>query len=84
MRTDRHAKCSFSLTAKMSLGLVICPSQEFGNCPHYLCRGQSVVPLGVRDEPHIETVKLYCPKCQDVYVHPSHAAQSECSRLFLG
>ncbi|CAM9150919.1 unnamed protein product, partial [Hapterophycus canaliculatus] len=49
--------------------------QEFGNCPHYLCRGQSVVPLGVRDEPHIETVKLYCPKCQDVYVHPSHAAQ---------
>ncbi|CAM9890411.1 unnamed protein product, partial [Ectocarpus sp. 8 AP-2014] len=49
--------------------------QEFGNCPHFLCKGQSVVPLGVRDEPHIETVKLYCPKCQDVYVHPSHAAQ---------
>lgn len=52
--------------------------QEFGNCPHFLCRGQSVVPIGVRDEPHIETVKLFCPKCQDVYVHPSHAAQSEC------
>ncbi|CAB1097968.1 unnamed protein product [Ectocarpus sp. CCAP 1310/34] len=49
--------------------------QEFGNCPHFLCKRQSVVPLGVRDEPHIETVKLYCPKCQNVYVHPSHAAQ---------
>ena len=36
-----------------------------------------MVPLGVRDEPHMETVKLFCPKCQDVYVHPSHAAQSE-------
>lgn len=23
----------------------------------------------------METVKLYCPKCQDIYVHPSHAAQ---------
>lgn len=52
-------------------------TQEFGNCPHFLCRGQPVVPLGVRDEPHMETVKLFCPKCQDVYVHPSHAAQSE-------
>ncbi|CAM9337970.1 unnamed protein product, partial [Ascophyllum nodosum] len=49
--------------------------QEFGNCPHFMCRGQPVVPLGVRDEPHMETVKLFCPKCQDVYVHPSHAAQ---------
>lgn len=36
-----------------------------------------MVPLGVRDEPQMETVKLFCPKCQDVYVHPSHAAQSE-------
>lgn len=36
-----------------------------------------MVPLGVRDEPHMETVKLYCPKCQDIYVHPSHAAQSK-------
>lgn len=51
--------------------------QEFGNCPHFLCRGQAVVPLGVRDEPHLETVKLFCPKCQDIYVHPSHAAQRE-------
>lgn len=36
-----------------------------------------MVPIGVRDEPQVETVKLFCPKCQDVYVHPSHAAQSE-------
>lgn len=43
-----------------------------------------MVPLGVRDEPHMETVKLYCPKCQDIYVHPSHAAQRECGVTSLG
>lgn len=57
--------------------------QEFGNCPHFHCRGQPVVPLGVRDEPRIETVKLYCPKCQDIYMHPSHAAQREFFRLIF-
>ncbi|CAN0084151.1 unnamed protein product [Phaeothamnion confervicola] len=40
---------------------------EFGTCPRLMCGGQSVVPAGVRDEPKFDSVKLYCPKCQELY-----------------
>lgn len=40
---------------------------DFGSCPRWLCRGAPVIPLGIRDEPKIEGVKVYCPSCQDVY-----------------
>lgn len=33
------------------------------------CSGQPVLPLGMRDEIGIDTVKIFCPKCQNVY-HP--------------
>ncbi|CAM9688963.1 unnamed protein product [Choristocarpus tenellus] len=58
--------------------------QEFGNCPRFLCRGQPVVPLGIRDEPKIETVRLYCPKCRDIYNYPiQHGGQCMYCSLHL-
>lgn len=40
---------------------------EFGRCPRVLCHGQPCLPVGMSDVPRQSTVKLFCPKCEDVY-----------------
>lgn len=40
---------------------------EFGRCPRMLCRDQPVVPVGIADVPKRAPVKLYCPRCCEVY-----------------
>lgn len=40
---------------------------EFGRCPRVHCNGQPVLPVGLTDVPQQNTVKLFCPKCQDIY-----------------
>ncbi|KAI8898418.1 casein kinase II, regulatory subunit [Globomyces pollinis-pini] len=45
--------------------------KEFGKCPRVLCEDQSVIPVGLTDIAGLKGVKLYCPKCEDVYVPPS-------------
>ncbi|KAF7355372.1 Casein kinase II subunit beta [Mycena sanguinolenta] len=45
----------------------------FGSCPRVYCVGCNVVPCGRSDLPGIDTVKLFCPNCNDIYVPPSSA-----------
>jgi casein kinase II subunit beta len=45
--------------------------KEFGRCPRVLCQEQAVAPVGLSDIPGVKGVKLYCPKCEDVYNPPS-------------
>ncbi|VVB09533.1 unnamed protein product [Arabis nemorensis] len=45
--------------------------REFGRCPRVDCRGQHCLPIGLSDIPRASTVKIYCPKCEDVYDPPS-------------
>jgi len=40
---------------------------HFGRCPRLLCRGQATLPVGISDTTNQESVKLYCPKCEDIY-----------------
>ena len=39
----------------------------FGYCPRVLCERQNVLPIGVSEELSTSRVKVYCPRCQDVY-----------------
>ena len=40
----------------------------FGACPRVLCDRQLVLPVGMSEDLSISRVKVYCPKCEEVYV----------------
>ena len=40
----------------------------FGACPRILCDRQSVLPIGMSEDLSIARVKVYCPKCKEVYI----------------
>ena len=40
------------------------------------CSGQPVLPVGLKDEIGVDTVKLFCPKCQCVYHLPVNRSRS--------
>ena len=40
----------------------------FSYCPRVLCERQNVLPIGVSEELSTSRVKVYCPRCQDVYI----------------
>ncbi|KAJ1914753.1 casein kinase 2 regulatory subunit [Tieghemiomyces parasiticus] len=40
---------------------------HFGTCPRFLCHNTFVVPCGRSDTPSVDSVKLYCPQCKDIY-----------------
>jgi len=44
-------------------------NSEFGSCQRTFCHENPVVPVGRFDAPGLDTVKLFCPRCGDLY-HP--------------
>ncbi|KAG8969898.1 casein kinase 2 regulatory subunit [Tulasnella sp. 419] len=40
---------------------------DFGRCPRVLCHSQPLLPCGLTDLPYEKPVKLYCPRCEDLY-----------------
>lgn len=44
---------------------------DFGLCPRIYCDNQPMLPIGLSEVPGEAMVKLYCPKCMDVYTPKS-------------
>jgi casein kinase II subunit beta len=49
---------------------------HFGTCPRVFCNSAKVLPVGCHDTPGVDTVKLFCPSCLDVYTPPNSRFQS--------
>ena len=56
---------------------------EFGRCPRVLCEGQSVLPVGQSDIPHKLTVKVFCPRCQDIF-YPKSSRKAATDGAYFG
>ena len=40
---------------------------DFGRCPRVFCEGQPCLAVGTSDVPAQSTVKIFCPRCEDLY-----------------
>jgi len=56
---------------------------DFGRCPRVYCNNQPVLPVGLSDIPRTKTVKLYCPKCEDVY-NPKSSRHASLDGSYFG
>ncbi|KAK9749133.1 hypothetical protein RND81_02G104400 [Saponaria officinalis] len=56
---------------------------DFGRCPRVYCAGQPCLPLGQSDIPRSSTVKIYCPRCEDVY-YPRSKYQGNVDGAYFG
>lgn len=57
--------------------------KQFGVCPRYYCDGMHLLPIGRHDQPGVETVRLYCPSCFDLYL-PNSSRYLNIDGAFFG
>ncbi|ODV75800.1 casein kinase 2 regulatory subunit CKB1 [Cyberlindnera jadinii NRRL Y-1542] len=74
----------FILT-KMGLQMMASKFEQkvFGVCPRYLCDGMHLLPVGTQDVPGLETVRLFCPCCADIYL-PNSSRYLNIDGAFFG
>ncbi|XP_006662611.2 casein kinase II subunit beta-1-like isoform X1 [Oryza brachyantha] len=56
---------------------------DFGRCPRVYCCGQPCLPAGQSDIPRSSTVKIYCPKCEDLH-YPRSKYQGNIDGAYFG
>ncbi|CAK9198813.1 unnamed protein product [Sphagnum troendelagicum] len=75
----RYILTSKGLTAMLEK----CKNVDFGRCPRVYCSGQPCLPMGQSDVPRTSTVKIYCPKCEDIY-YPRSKYQGNVDGAYFG
>ncbi|CAL9756518.1 unnamed protein product [Musa acuminata subsp. burmannicoides] len=74
----------YILTSKgMAAMLEKFKNYDFGRCPRVYCCGQPCLPVGQSDIPRSSTVKIYCPKCEDIY-YPRSKYQGNVDGAYFG
>eukprot|EP00897_Mesotaenium_endlicherianum_P008521 jgi/Mesen1/7698/ME000405S06988 len=74
----------YILTSRgLSAMLEKCKNVDFGRCPRVYCSGQPCLPMGQSDVPRTSTVKIYCPKCEDIY-YPRSKYQGNIDGAYFG
>ncbi|KMS97668.1 hypothetical protein BVRB_5g124980 [Beta vulgaris subsp. vulgaris] len=77
-----HAR--YILTSKgMASMLEKYKDYDFGRCPRVYCCGQPSLPVGQSDLARSSTVKIYCPKCEDIY-YPRSKYQGNVDGAYFG
>lgn len=56
---------------------------DFGRCPRVFCQGQPVIPVGQSDVSRTNTVKLFCPRCRDIY-YPKYSRHCNIDGAYFG
>ncbi|KAL4339359.1 hypothetical protein GQ457_08G025790 [Hibiscus cannabinus] len=77
-----HAR--YILTGKgMAAMLDKYKNYDFGRCPRVYCCGQPCLPAGQSDIPRSSTIKIYCPRCEDIY-YPRSKYQGNIDGAYFG
>lgn len=56
---------------------------QFGACPRVYCQDQPMLPIGLTDVPGEAVVKLFCPKCRDVF-NPKSQRHAQIDGAYFG
>ncbi|KAK4770358.1 hypothetical protein SAY87_030890 [Trapa incisa] len=56
---------------------------DFGRCPRALCYRQPCLPVGLSDIPQASSVKIFCPRCQEIY-YPQSKYQENTDGAYFG
>ncbi|KAA6407279.1 MAG: casein kinase ii subunit beta-2 [Lasallia pustulata] len=56
---------------------------DFGKCPRVMCNSHLLLPTGMADLPNVQSVKLYCAKCEDLY-NPKSSRHSIIDGAYFG
>ena len=56
---------------------------DFGKCPRVDCLQSHLLPTGLSDLPNTQFVKLFCPKCEDLY-NPKSSRHASIDGAYFG